>query len=61
VAEELIARAEHLVERLSSLDRNLTLMTEELRADNRQMRQWIFGLYAMIIAVAGVGMAVIKL
>ena len=53
---ELRAIIERLDERISSLDRNMT----EMRADLRQMRNWLIGLYMFILAVAGVAVTLVR-
>jgi hypothetical protein len=67
VRNELLQMIQRLDERISSLDRNMTLMREnlndavkDLRADNRQVRTWIFGLYMAVIGVAAVAVAIVK-
>jgi len=53
---ELRAIIERLDELISSLDRNMS----EMRADLRQMRNWLIGLYMFILAVAGVAVTLVR-
>ena len=53
---ELREMIQRLDERISGLDRNMT----DMRADMRQMRTWIFGLYGFILSIAAISIAVVK-
>jgi hypothetical protein len=58
---EIIQRLDELDGRISSVDRNLTEQLKEIRADQRQSRHWLIGLYGTILAVAGIAVAIVKL
>lgn len=57
---ELREMINRLDERISSLDRNMMTQLTDMRADMRQMRNWLIGLYMFILAVAGVAVTIVK-
>ena len=58
---ELREMIQRIDERISNLDRNFINAITDIRADMRQMRNCLIGLYMFIIAVATAAITVAKM